>query len=418
MRHPSACCTAALLVLLAGCGSDSDSPDDIDPSADPAPDAPSVGSPGTDSPDAGSPDVGSPTTEPSDTGSPLADPPDEADTGSADEDDGATSGAAPPADAVPGDTMPGEAPTITVDTYETILREIVAIADDRAVDEASASVDPLFRTVQGLVAEALETGTASGDGLVFVSDEARENENESERTVTFSCGDGGTLVVEASVYDDFDGSPFVSGFSAGDGCAIGGDLHAGRAFKRVRFVRGTDVETFEGFSIERADGDSLALDGDYRDTAPEGRAPGVETGWSDTDLVVVEGGETTRIESLDSMRTSDFFTGPGASPGADADASFSVTAPWSGGERLDVTVDLAFEWDGEGRADGGRIPGQQWESGTLRVVAADGSGLTLSPETGDPATFSVTIDGDAGEPIVREWADGFQLTCPVPYVCG
>lgn len=51
------------------------------------------------------------------------------------------------------------------------------------------------------------------------------------------------------------------------------------------------------------------------------------------------------------------------------------------------------------------------------MTAPDGSGLTLSPETGDPATFSVVIDGEGGEPIVRDWADGFQVSCPSPFDC-
>ena len=83
-----------------------------------------------------------------------------------------------------------------------------------------------------------------------------------------------------------------------------------------------------------------------------------------------------------------------------------------------MTVDLAFDWDPDPAYAGGPIPGQQWQSGTIRIVAPDGSALTLSPETGNPATFSVTTDGDAGGPTVRERSDGFQLNCPAPYVCG
>ena len=410
MRLQGACCTAAVLVLLAGCGSsDSDSSDGVDPSSD----APSGGdSSGTDSPDTGasgsgssgtgSPDTGSPDTGSSDSGTPDAGSPGGGEPGSGGEGGGATS---------------GDAPVISSDSYETILREVIAIADDRVLDAASESVDPLIASLRSLYVQARESGAASGDGLVFVSDEARGG--ESERAVTFSCGDGGTLVVEASVYDDLENSPLVSGFSAGEGCAIGGDLYAGRVFKLVRIVRGTDVENFEGFSVTRADGDSLALDGDYSDSAPEGRGPGVDTGWSDADLLVVEDGETTRIDGLESLRSSSTFTGPGATPGATTGAAFSVTAPWSSNERLDVTVDLGFDWeDTDAAREEGRITGQQWQRGTLRVVAPDGSALTLTPETGDPATLSVTIDGEGGEPIVREWSDGFQLNCPEPFVCG
>ena len=43
----------------------------------------------------------------------------------------------------------------------------------------------------------------------------------------------------------------------------------------------------------------------------------------------------------------------------------------------------------------------QWQSGTIRVVAADGTGLTLSPDTADSAAFSVTIDGETGDPIIH-----------------
>ena len=333
-------------------------------------------------------------------------------------------------DAVDGDSSEEDAsgtdadltdgmPVVNADSYETILREIVAIADDRAIDAVSESVDPLFETVRSLSAQGLDTGAASGEGLAFVS-VAGDADEGAARTLTFSCGDGGTLVVEALVDDDFE-APVVTALSAGEGCAIGGDVYAGRVAKRIFApIRVADVQSFESFSVVRANGDSIALDGEYEDSFT-GDVPAYSLGWSDTDLVIVEGGETTRIVGYQSRRSSNFFSGAEYSPGATTLTAFSVTAPWSSGARLDVTVNLAFDWDftASPREDDGQGPilDQQWERGTLRVAATDGSALTLSPETGDAATFSVTIDGDAGGPIVREWSDGFQLSCPSPYVC-
>ena len=363
-------CAGVLLALLVGCGSDSD-PDSSAPSD-------------TDAPDAGSPSA--------------------PDTGSV------PNGADSPA--------PGAAGLITSDGYETILREVVGLANGEPLDAVSARVRPVLDATAPLVQQAIDTGAASGDGLVFVSFEPRSDDGGPSGEYAFSCENGGTLTVNSSDDESF-GGPFVSSMSADGPCAIGDAAYEGSADVGLPFaVRATTVRTFEAFSIARADGDSVALDGEYVDEGPGAMGPVAEEGWSGASLAVVDGGETTRVEGYASRRRSaspSSLLGEEA-PSASAEVAFSVAAPWSSNARLDVTVDLALVAPDLSADEPGPYPAQ-WRSGTLRVVAPDGSGLTLSPETGDPATFSVAFDGDAGEPVVREWADGFQVRCPAPFDC-
>ena len=408
MRAPLIC-LSALALALSGCGSSNSEPSGTDPS--PA-----------------SPDGGSPTAPgvPDGSGSPT--------------DDGTA--------------------LIDADSYEAILRQVVTVANDEPLDAAAAGLTPLFETVDGLVHDAFANGAASGDGLSFVSREDGTG-GPDRSTFTFSCDGGGTLAALTYVYDDLDFSPLLDTITASGTCLVGGDGYDGRAYRLYRIVR-TPTEESYAMSVVRADGSSLTLDGDYTDDRTEGMYS-VAHGWTDASLVTDDGSSTTRIDGYTSSRTDVPDFGPatplyqvdlpeggtasvyGTGGAPTAKVAFSVTAPWTSGERLDVSVDLAStttsyrlaeaEADGSYRplsdlgsplvltnADTGEqitidnLPASsaepaQWQSGSLTITAADGSSLVLSPETGDPATFSVTIRG-VPDPIVREWADGFQVACP------
>ena len=387
---PSRVCAAVLVALLAGCGSDSDSPDP--------------------SPLPGSPSDTDAAAAPDDAGSPAAPADGSIDDGFADD------------DSAPDDTVPppssGATALIAPGTYETILREIVAIANEGALDAASARVRTVLDGFEDPVRQVIDTGAASGDGgLAFVSFEPRFDDGGPSGDYTFSCGNGGSVTVE-SVDGSSAGGPFITRMATDGTCAIGDDAYEGTADTFRPPVRTPYTDTFERFSITRADGDSLALDGEYFTEFDE---VGVffETGWNGASLASVDAGETTRVEGYTSLRRSvapsELVEEP---PSVAADVRFSVTAPWSSNETLDVSVDLAHANPELVRNDAGGPYPAQWSTGTLRVTAPDGSGLTLSPETGDPATFSIAFDGeDDGEPVVRDWADGFQVRCSALFDC-
>ena len=362
---PSRVCGAVLVALLAGCGSDSDPSD---------------------------PSSSTPSDLPSDT----------------------PSGPAAPVDTAPPSS--GGTALITSGTYEPILRRVVAIANDETLDAAALRVRPVLDGFAGLVRQAIDTGAASGgDGLAFTSFEPLGADGVSG-DYTFSCGNGGTVTVR-STDDASAGGPFITRMATDGTCTLGDDAYEGVADMGLPFpVREPDTDTFERFSIARADGDSLALDGE-RFTEFDEVGVFFEQGWNGASLVSVDAGETTRVEGLTSLRRSvapsELVDEP---PSVAADIRFSVTAPWSSNETLDVTVDLAHADPGIASDDTGPYPAR-WSTGTLRIAAPDGSGLTLSPETGDPATFSVTFDGEGGETVVRDWADGFQVSCPAVFDC-
>ncbi len=316
------------------------------------------------------------------------------------------------------DSTNDDVPAVSVDNYETLLREIVKIANDETFDAASESLIPVFSAVANLIDQSIVNGESIGNGLTFVSSEAISEGGENSE-YTFSCDSGGTLIARAYKDDIMVGGPFVDRLVAEGACSIDDAAYEGSAYKAVRFVRGTDISTFESFSVSHADGDSLLLDGEYSDSSPEQRGPRVVTGWADANLLVVEDGETTKVDNYTSNRTSLVRSeNPGSEDaGATADVTFTVTAPWSAGKPLDVVVDLAYVDPEDSITNEVGVYPAQWQSGTLRVVAADGTGLTLSPDTGDSATFSVTIDGDAGDTITLNWADGFQVICASGFDC-
>lgn len=434
MRTPSVRSSLSLLavavaVALSGCGSS-----DSDPSGVPGP----TTVPGT--------DIGVP---PSSDGTP--DTPDTPE---------------------PGDGEPATGAIITSDTYEDILRQVVTVANDDVLNAAADAATPLFDTVDGLVREASANGAASGNGLTFVSSEAVDDGPYSN--FSFACDGGGTLVGNAYAADDVSGGPFLGEITTSDACTVDGTSYDGSALTRaIRFVRAPDERSYDAFSVTRADGGSFTLDGDYEDTTPEGNVPANDFGWTDASYTANDGDSMTRIDGYTSLRsavygffvpadgeslyTAELPDGETATVGkipqnATAKVTFAVTAPWSSGERLDVSVDLAATDSAYGfvNVSGGtslgtsdyplsdlgsplvltnldtgeqlsidnlpRPDATQWRTGTLTVGAADGSALVLSPETGDPATFSVAIDGESAA-IVRDWSDGFQVSCPAPIVC-
>lgn len=308
-------------------------------------------------------------------------------------------------------------PIISADNAETLLREVIAIANDDALDAASDNLEPVFSTVENLVDQAISNGMASGNGLTFVSSAAINDGGELSE-YTFACDSGGTLVAQA-YKDDSVGGPYIDEIRATDACSINDAAYDGYAYKSVSFVRSADLASFENFSVSKANGDSMTLHGEYYDSSPENRGPGNQVSWTDASLLQVENGETTSITGYSSLRMSLLQSAiPDLDdPGTTAVVSFTVSAPWSSGEALDVALDLAYADPEDSVAnDTGSYPAQ-WQTGTLRVTAADGSGLTLSPETGDADTFSVVIDGAPDEPMIFNWADGFQVRCAPYFDC-
>ena len=97
--------------------------------------------------------------------------------------------------------------------------------------------------------------------------------------------------------------------------------------------------------------------------------------------------------------------------------AFTLASPWSPGEPLDVVVELAYVDPEDSMSNGVSVYPAQWQNGTLRVTAADGTRLTLSPDTGDVASFSISFDGEAGDPMILNWADEFQLICASDIAC-
>lgn len=306
---------------------------------------------------------------------------------------------------------------ISSENAESLLREIIKIVNDEALNAASDSLKPVFNVVEGLVDQAILNGVSNGNGLSFVSKEAISEGGELSE-YSFACDSGGTLVVRA-YKDNSVGGPFIDRFVATDACSIDNAAYEGSAEKAVRFVRGADLSSFNGFSVSRADGDSLLLHGDFYDSSPVGRGPVVEIRWTNANLRVVEGGETTIIDDYTSYRRSDLQSSNLTvdNPGTTAVVSFTVSANWSSGIPLDVLVELAYVDPADSMADDLGFYSAQWQTGTLRVTAPDGTGLTLSPDTGDTATFSVTIDGEADEPMIFNWADGFQVVCAPKFIC-
>lgn len=311
----------------------------------------------------------------------------------------------------------GDIPAITVENHTSVLREIVKIANDETLNAASNSLDPVFVKVENLIDRAIIDGSASGNGLNFVSSTV-DSENVEEANFTFSCDSGGTLIAHAFLSEDI-GGPRVDNLIAEGACSIDNAAYEGSVFKQIQFARHSLVNTFDNLTVSHANGDSLLLDGDYLDDSAGAQGLSATIGWTQATLHVVENGEMTSVDNYISDRYSlypnDIPNGTPAS--ASANVNFTVTAPWSNGASLDVAIELVYIDPNDTMSTDTGEYSAQWQSGKIRVAASDGTRFTASPDTGDIDTISVVIDDDTDNTIIHNWADGFQLICAGRFNC-
>lgn len=311
----------------------------------------------------------------------------------------------------------GDIPAITVENHTSVLRKIVKIANDETLNAASTSLDPVFLKVENLVGQAIVEGSASGNGLTFISSDI-VSENVEEANFTFSCDSGGTLIAHA-LLGEIIGGPRVDTLVAEGACSIDDAAYEGTVFKQIQLARHTLVNTFDSLTVSYANGDSLLIDGDYSDDSAGTQGLSATIGWTNATLHVIENGEMTLVDNYLSDRYSlypnDITNGTPAS--ATATVNFNITAPWSNSIPLDVAIDLTYIDPNDTMSNETGEYSAQWQSGKIRVTASDGTGFIVSPDTGDINTISVVIDGDTDNPIIYNWADGFQIICAGRFNC-
>ena len=353
-------------------------------------------------------------------------------------------------------TDPSSKSGITMDNHEAVLREAVTATNLTALLADAERVDALS---SALLAEEASDGLGAR-GVTFVSEEPFDDGVRKR----YGCDAGGTMVL--SVYRDDRPGRYAD--LAFDDCALGADRYDGGYFTSS-FNFELREDAFDAFTATFADGSGFSIDGDRERTSSRGFDIEADT-WTDTDYRHrdADGVETVQsgIEHSATTLIARGFEGPegyvtladGSSayvvPQRDrggVTASYALTDPSLATGALSVTSTLAFDGDyyafeggdPDGRGDvvvpgfpvsdlgsplvlegaGGEAdvsidpraqvaPGtEQWNGGELSVTAGDGSEVVMSPSADDPSMVEIRVNG-AGEPILRDGSDGFQVRCP------
>ena len=334
---------------------------------------------------------------------------------------------------------PGELPVIRADNWQEILRNVIALTNaDRAVARRDMLVDRFASLSQAALEAVLSddtTDTLASLGLTLLP----LADPDDWTTVGLSCDGGGdltlTLTVGVSVYS-----------GQANNCAIGGDIYDG-GFYHYAVGRESPFSLIDDMSVSLSDSTRYSLSGslsysydriDFRRSVE----------WLEASMSEQSGDEDYSVGSFNMLSKAadgDFFDRQPTpvifadgtegivedyEHSASVTGSFTVSAPWTENREMQVAADLMlggvflttnatpalqipFEtasgqlvWPS---SDLSGLP-SQWTSGSIDVVAADGSQLSLRPMTDDPTSALVEISG-ISEPQQVLWSDGFQVRC-------
>jgi len=345
-------------------------------------------------------------------------------------------------------------PLINANSDEVMLREVVALANEDEFDAIRETSRELVSRLVSLVATVQYQGYASANGLTYVAG------SSSGRYVgglldggLFTCDAGGSVQV-----------PRVS-FSMGAGattllfdeCVLDSDIFNGEIEFGSIGREGT-YDSFADFSRQFSDGTRYVLSGRRRGEGDRTNFR-FNISWTDGSFTREDADGVVQVRgfNLERVRRTGVLYGEpdyyaqlpdGTSQrvfetarSGVAEVSFSIVAPWTAGQTLDVGMALEADsnyWDWVGSGPGfaltdlgspltlsqmqgsgsrtvvntGRRTTDQWNHGHISIHASDGSQLRAEPAVDDAATLNVFLNNDT-HAIMRNWSD-FQVRCLEP----
>ena len=349
--------------------------------------------------------------------------------------------------------QPSDGATIDLDSYENVLREVIPLINGAPLDatlRALPGAGPRF--------EFRPTETAAPVGTAFIDQSEGSLELDGSLKNRFSCDAGGQFEATYGVSVELGKIDFMDctvgektfdgqyGFNrvGRDGYSVSADAFAvaengvGRVLsggRRVGYYRIGSGQNRTWESLQGgAEGIGASFDvlGDAPANVRNYNLAAVSTSFG----ILGDGGTV----QLDDGQTRDVVENPVSSS---LSGSFEVvSAPWTDGQSLTVSVDLRAErsfytWS---EADGQPVPdfavGAEprpfvrpdgslsqpqvlddqatvpftWRTGEVTITAADGSSMRLVPRDDGTRSFALTLSG-VDEPLVRAWSDGFEILC-------
>ncbi len=311
-----------------------------------------------------------------------------------------------------------EADLLTPDNAESILRDIVSVANGEFIPQFAP-----IATEEALEMRAVFLDLISGTDSTLASDyvliEGSTDEPSGSEFITnggrYTCvGDGSAALINP--FDGENGQGFTVSF---DACVTpSSTLGAiatfdGRAQMIPRAGRGrAEVVSYDDFAVTN-DGLLMSIDGQAQNVinAPSaGRFTANASKTVSSYSLITSDGIASTVENYSAVLASEYnplIDDNRYIRRASADITFSATSASLGAEALTVTIDLALDESSDGLTLP-ELPIGQWASGGIRVDAPDGSSINAEPVADDPAMLRIEVDGETFE---RPWSDGFQVEC-------
>lgn len=337
--------------------------------------------------------------------------------------------------------VPTELPIVRAETWPDILQNVVKLINaDRALDRHKTALGVAKAINTAAISETFDGGPAGPLAMIGLSPLPLADP-ANNTVLDYSCDAGGTIAVTITpnvpVY-----------YSESKDCAIAGNI-----FNGIFDHDGVGLEgfrtNFTDIKVLQPDNTRYEISGTHRQTY--GRLANTRsTQWSETSVLEQSGDVTYVIDDFNMISNSAHGenTDSGIGPdivyadgtvetsvqeyrhNASVTGSFSITAPWTNAQVMQVSTDLKLggnylftelELDGPApyqTATGAEVwtpetlneQVSQWSSGSVNLVAADGSRLTLRPVADDSTRALVEINGN-GEQIPVLWSEGFQVSC-------
>ena len=333
-----------------------------------------------------------------------------------------------------------ETSIIRSDTWPDILRNVVTLINaDRALVRHEMILDRFASLSRFAVTETFGGDTSAGNtaslGLTLLPAAG----SVDVRIVDYSCDAGGFI--------SFDLEPAVAVYNVlTDNCAIGSDFYDG-GFSHSGVGREGIFSQMRDVSVSLSDSTQYSLSGALA-TRFDRIGITAEIQWTDASMSELSGGDDYVVEDYNMRSTVSDGNFPGDSSftvtyvdgtegsvrsyehSAIVIGGFSVSAPWTENQMMQVTTDLElggsflvtqsardlpipYETTNDPAVypstDLSSLP-SQWTSGSIDIVAADGSTLSMRPMADDITRAVVDVNG-SNEPQQVLWSDGFQVRC-------
>ncbi len=309
---------------------------------------------------------------------------------------------------------------------------------------------------------AVVAGESGLPGLTMASLETIPSEyGQGDYSVTYTCNEGGMLTVELK---DFDDGPFYHHRTTFDNCHLNGQTHNG-SLESSGARRAPDLTFFKDYT-RASSGQSITITGEHEHSYPLFGNAETNT-WKNTGYSITTGDSKVSVDNINWQGKSLDSPHQNANQGfvllpdgtiqrvvqfeyaVDLQTSFNFTPAHFAGDSINVDVNLSyqsryFDWQGHHQsgfdlpifpvADLGatvevfsdynidtgtsqifdslpKDPAPQWQDGEIRITGPDLTSIVLKPDSTNFDAVLIELN-DAGEPMSRLWADGFQVGLP------